>query len=441
MANPQLGTAAAELKIPQAVKSMPAKSYMRRGSGTEEKSSKATFEDVMKAAERFKEKTGKISETDKSKGKTVHNEKIKKHPWKTKKSAGQFKSKLVETGTGKSFVSPNGAERISLAGSEKSELTELSPKEVAAAQESDVRESRSSASLTEKKKGTAGKTDRLSLTLADLGLIPRQNSDQDGRRGKKGHIENTRSAKNIDAAEKKPTADPSAILPFPNRNDLSGRARRVEVIDRRNDDTPQELPTKTRRKSAKLSVDSDSLHNSAEKNEGFGNVIRSEIAETDIELSPRMESRAAGRSAAAELARKLDAQAGNDIVRQVKVVLNRSEAGEVRINLRPDNLGRVRVRIRMEDNRLTGRIFVDSAAARDAFKAALDGLQTKLVESGFGAADLELCWDDSSQGFEQQGRYSGGQNRNSGAAALEFENMVPTTVVDEAADGRVNMVV
>jgi flagellar hook-length control protein FliK len=197
----------------------------------------------------------------------------------------------------------------------------------------------------------------------------------------------------------------------------------------------------TRGKSARLSVDAESHRTAAEKSEGFSNVLRGEIAETDIELSPRMEQRSTGRSAAAELARKLDAQAGSDIVRQVKVVLNRSEAGEVRINLRPDNLGRVRIRIRMEDNRLTGRIFVESAAAREAFKAALDGLQTKLVESGFGAADLELAWDDSYQGFEQQGQNSGGQNRSSGAVAREFDNMVPTTVVDEAADGRVNMVV
>ncbi|MDT8297793.1 MAG: flagellar hook-length control protein FliK, partial [Spirochaetaceae bacterium] len=303
------------------------------------------------------------------------------------------------------------------------------------------REARSAATFVEKTKRTAGKADRLPLSFVDADPVRREIDHQDHRFGQKGRIRTALSVKKTETAADNPTAGRSAIVPFPGRNDLSGSARRVEVVDRRNEQTLDEMHRMTRGKSAKLSVDAESRHTATEKSEGFSNVIRGEIAETDIELSPRIEQRSTGRSAAAELARKLDSQAGSDIVRQVKVVLNRSEAGEVRINLRPDNLGRVRIRIRMEDNRLTGRIFVESAAAREAFKAALDGLQTKLVESGFGAADLELAWDDSYQGFEQQGQNPGGQNRSSGAVAREFDNMVPTTVVDEAADGRVNMVV
>ena len=165
------------------------------------------------------------------------------------------------------------------------------------------------------------------------------------------------------------------------------------------------------------------------------------MAESDIEISPAAGRDSAGRSAASELARKLDGEAGGDIVRQVKVVLNRSNAGEVRINLRPDNLGRVRVRIQLEDNRLTGRIFVESAAAREAFRGAIDGLQNKLVEAGFGAADLELSWDESAQNFADGGSRHSGGSADSGQSAREFENTVPVTFVDEAADGRVNMVV
>ena len=91
------------------------------------------------------------------------------------------------------------------------------------------------------------------------------------------------------------------------------------------------------------------------------------VAETDIELAPKSETASGPRSAAAELARRLDGQAGSDIVKQVRVVMNRADAGDIRINLRPDNLGNVRVRLHLEENRLTGRIFVESAAARDAF--------------------------------------------------------------------------
>ena len=89
----------------------------------------------------------------------------------------------------------------------------------------------------------------------------------------------------------------------------------------------------------------------------------------------------------------------------------------------------------------TGRIFVESAAAREAFRDAISGLQNKLVEAGFGAADLELAWDESAQDFADNGSRNGNRSADSGQSAREFENTVPVTVVDEAADGRVNLVV
>ena len=125
----------------------------------------------------------------------------------------------------------------------------------------------------------------------------------------------------------------------------------------------------------------------------------------------------------------------------MKIILNQANSGELRINLRPDNLGQVKIRIRMEDNRLTGRIFVESAAAREAFRNALDGLQTRLVESGFGAADLEMAWDESPREFLQNGRQQQGKKDNLNEAIQEFDNIVPVVFGDEAADGRVNVVI
>ena len=57
------------------------------------------------------------------------------------------------------------------------------------------------------------------------------------------------------------------------------------------------------------------------------------VVETDIELGPKSETGSGNRSAAAELARRLDGQAGSDIVKQVRVVMNRADAGDIRINL------------------------------------------------------------------------------------------------------------
>lgn len=255
------------------------------------------------------------------------------------------------------------------------------------------------------------------------------------------------SSENAEKSGKSGSADSKK-----NNTSLSGTAPRIEIVDNRNKITainvsaesgeqdssrkPSHRDIQSRRSVRLESTGTQNTDSTSVKSDaGFA------VAETDIELNTKSEVKMTERSAAAELARKLDSQAGNDIVRQVKVVLNRANTGEVRINLRPDNLGRVSVRINLDDNRLTGRIFVETAAAREAFRSALDGLQTKLVESGFGAADLELAWDDSGKEFTQGGQHSGKQQRNLDDALHEFENIVPTTVYGEAVDSHVNMVV
>lgn len=256
-----------------------------------------------------------------------------------------------------------------------------------------------------------------------------------------GNTENTKN-----------TGKSSSIDARKNDTGLSGSAPRIEIVDNRNKITAIDPQGNSSKQESSGKADSRDLIGrksirleTAGKQNTDAAAVKSDagfaVAETDIELNSKSEIKMTERSAAAELARKLDAQAGNDIVRQVKVVLNRANTGEVRINLRPDNLGRVSVRINLDDNRLTGRIFVETAAAREAFRNALDGLQTKLVESGFGAADLELAWDDSGKGFPGSEQHSGNQKNNRDEALREFENIVPTTVYGESVDSRVNMVV
>jgi len=157
----------------------------------------------------------------------------------------------------------------------------------------------------------------------------------------------------------------------------------------------------------------------------------------EIEIPTRFEGKDSRRQVAMEFARKLDAQAGNEIVRQIKIVLNSDSAGELRINLKPDNLGTVRIQIQLEDNHLRGRFFVESAAAREVFKSALDGLQAKLLESGFEGADLEMAWDDASSDFW----FNSANSRGRGAEdeALEFEKSVRAPI--GLSDNLVNLVV
>jgi len=159
----------------------------------------------------------------------------------------------------------------------------------------------------------------------------------------------------------------------------------------------------------------------------------------EIEIPTRFEKGNPPRSAAMEFARRLNGQIGNEIVRQIKIVLNHSSAGELRINLKPENLGRVRVEIQLEDNHLSGKFFAESSAAREVLKGALDGLQTRLLESGFETADLEMARDDSSPNFRFNDDNS--RNRKTEDAASKFEENLSVDAFIELDDNLVNLVV
>lgn len=219
------------------------------------------------------------------------------------------------------------------------------------------------------------------------------------------------------------------------RSNLTSIAPRVEVQDRRIDSAKANPITRMRGIRRHL--------NRAGKDiEGELRLENRPMAvDMEVEIPTRFDGKDTRRSAAMEFARKLDAQAGNEIVRQIKIVLNSSSAGELRINLKPDNLGRVRVQIQLENNHLKGRFFVESAAAREVFKGALDGLQAKLLESGFGGADLEMAWDDASSDFWFNSANSHGRRALREDAAPEFENSVPISASIGLSDNLVNLVV
>ncbi|OQX29023.1 MAG: hypothetical protein B0D92_05995 [Spirochaeta sp. LUC14_002_19_P3] len=211
-------------------------------------------------------------------------------------------------------------------------------------------------------------------------------------------------------------------LPRLNTPNLTSTAGKVSIVDVRktalNQSSRGEKKT-SRSEKFQLAGKSDT---SSQTNDA-----RFAIAETTIEIDKEPGIKLNNQSAARVLSDKINGQAGSEIVRQVKVVLNQAQAGEIRINLRPENLGSVRVSIQMEDSHLTGKILVDSIAARDAFRTTLDGLQAKLIESGFSSADIEVLWDDrnSNRNFSHQDEPYGftdeKSNREKQRATEEFE--------------------
>lgn len=78
------------------------------------------------------------------------------------------------------------------------------------------------------------------------------------------------------------------------------------------------------------------------------------------------------------------------IVKHSGIILRNDDRGEIRLVLKPEHLGRVRLRIQLDDNRLTGRIFVDSAFVKESFEQNMASLYRAFKNSGFEASGFEV---------------------------------------------------
>ena len=101
------------------------------------------------------------------------------------------------------------------------------------------------------------------------------------------------------------------------------------------------------------------------------------------------------------LARELHQNFNNDIVRHASVILRDSSEGTIRLALKPESLGNVKIRLEMAENKITGRITVESEEALHAFEKELTSLEKAFVESGFEGANLEMSLASDSGGAQQ----------------------------------------
>ena len=217
------------------------------------------------------------------------------------------------------------------------------------------------------------------------------------------------------------------------------RYARVEVVDMRPQPTAGVKPLRTDGRGSRYSKANPVVF-PTESAEGAVRETKIAVLETEIRTTNRSEAQFSEGNTKSEPVRRIDAEAVSDIVRHVKVVLNRADAGEIRINLRPEHLGRIRVRIQMEENRLSGRIFVESAAAREAFRSALDGLQAKFCGERFRWPRISI-WPGTreTRRIPEGMNASGGDAGNREAALNEFESMSAGVVEEIGPDGRINM--
>jgi hypothetical protein len=103
------------------------------------------------------------------------------------------------------------------------------------------------------------------------------------------------------------------------------------------------------------------------------------------------QAKTAGRAFEDILARELHQNLNGDIVRQASILVKDGGEGTVRLSLKPESLGMVKVRLEMAENKITGRIIVESNEALRAFEREIHSLEQAFRDSGFAGASLEMA--------------------------------------------------
>jgi flagellar hook-length control protein FliK len=91
------------------------------------------------------------------------------------------------------------------------------------------------------------------------------------------------------------------------------------------------------------------------------------------------------------LGRELREHLRDDIVRNASIVLRDGGEGTIRLALKPESLGNVKIRLEMTENKIAGKITVESEEAFRAFERELRAMERAFRDSGFDGATLEMA--------------------------------------------------
>ena len=104
----------------------------------------------------------------------------------------------------------------------------------------------------------------------------------------------------------------------------------------------------------------------------------------------RLGSTESGADSARSFGRVFRESVNPEIVRQSSFVLKGNQQGEIRLILKPAHLGNLRVRLEIVENRITGRIIVDSAFIRDTVEQNIEDLARAFRQHGYDSAALDV---------------------------------------------------
>ena len=98
---------------------------------------------------------------------------------------------------------------------------------------------------------------------------------------------------------------------------------------------------------------------------------------------------------------RLREMAGSELLRASNLVL-RDGGGEIRLVLKPESLGSVRIRMNVVDNKIEGRIIVDTSAVKQVMDQNIDALGRALTAGGFQSASLQVSVGGQHADHERQ---------------------------------------
>ncbi|PKL07417.1 MAG: hypothetical protein CVV51_14220 [Spirochaetae bacterium HGW-Spirochaetae-7] len=155
-------------------------------------------------------------------------------------------------------------------------------------------------------------------------------------------------------------------------------------------------------------------------------------------------ARSASQSFTDSLASRLREGAA-DIVRSAQVVMRDGGLGLIRLRLEPESLGGVKIELKLAEKQISGKIFVESDIAREAFKSSLDALKDAFAECGFETTSLEVeVRNGMASGAGPDGRDPGKARTDEGPywsrSLRELDAAVPA-LASVSRDGLLNVIV
>jgi hypothetical protein len=124
---------------------------------------------------------------------------------------------------------------------------------------------------------------------------------------------------------------------------------------------------------------------------------------------------------AGELRQNLNA----GIVKQAQVLLRESGEGTIRLSLKPESLGKVKIHLEMAENKITGKIVVESGEALYAFEREMESLEQTFRGEGFDGASLSLELAEHQVPEEEKGgRRQNGERVSSRIASSRYGEAV-----------------